>query len=151
MTYHVVITTTATPSGTSTGGTFEVQADPNLWPIAFQNMTGAWSGANCTIPGGSLHNDVKCTIAGPVDDGTLDIVYDAIPYKDFDVAGPSDQPSDFCKVYDAGDTDVGGVDCTYPGGALDLTINPWDVNPATAVNGPGQDHTITFNLPTNIS
>jgi hypothetical protein len=146
VTYHVDIATTQAPSGTTTGTVFTIQPDPNLWFVGAANATGAWAGVSCLPAGQPFENAVDCHINSPIDDGTFDVTFAAVPYKDFSVGDPVNAGA-ACFVDDAG---AGApVDCTLgaPQSAFDVTINPWPVNPATAENGPGQDHTITFTLP----
>ena len=157
LTYKVTIVTTTTCTGTCTNPTFEMQADPNLWPTTFGSGTGAWAAVSCTIPGGVLFNDIVCTQNNgqPINDGSFTINYEVIATNDYlpgdqnglgHIADPTNVlPTSFCKVYDDGDTAAGGVNCTYSG--TQYNENDYVVTPATAENGPAQNHTIAFTLP----
>ena len=153
ITYTVTIKTDQAATGTTTHATFELQADPNLWPVSFGDNgagNGPWDASDCSIVGGALQNDIKCVDpVKPVDDDVITIVYKVIPFKDNTIVGPNDQPAPECEVYDDGPTTVAGagVDCTYATGSLETTINDYTITPKTAANGPGQPHTVTIDLP----
>jgi hypothetical protein len=157
LTYTVTIANSAACTGTCTNPTFEMQADPNLWPTAFGSGLGAWAAVACTIPGGVLFNDIVCkqNNGAPINDGSFNISYEVIATNDYlpgdqnglgHIADPTNVlPSSFCKVYDDGDTSSGGNDCTYSG--TQFEENDYVVTPATAENGPSQNHSIDFTIP----
>jgi hypothetical protein len=151
ITYTITITTDTAATGTTTGATFEMQADPNLWPVSFSDNgagNGPWDAGDCSVVGGALENDIKCTDAvKPVDDDVITVVYEVIPFKDSSITGPNEQPAPECEVYDTGDGAGNGKDCAYTASSLATTINDYNITPNPDSNGPKQDHLVTIVLP----
>ncbi len=135
---------TGTPAATGSP-VFEIQADPDLWPVQFLDNgggNGPWNAADCGIVAG-LQNDVKCTSGGATwSNDVITINYEVIPTLDNHI-GP---PNVFCQAYDGGSN---ATNCTFPNGSnsLDTDIGDYTITPKTAEDNPGDNHLITINLP----